>query len=172
MIAVLRSIVKMNGNNEISVLVRRQWGSDLFLWMLHDVPVTGIALLFLPGCMELPIEQKWFMWMKGSPVSFSEHILTCIFVLSHLKTLSLGLPFRCSVPGWQRSCLSWLFDSFSAAAMGHPERLDGWKGGKKILRGVQIFYSAHMDMLCDVAYTPRVKRNVQQKAFSCAEILH
>lgn len=45
------------------------------------------------------------------------------FVTAHLSTRSLRLPLSCSLPGWDRCCLSRPLDSFSAAAMGHPERL-------------------------------------------------
>lgn len=50
---------------------------------------------------------------------------------THLSTRSeFGLPLMCSPMGWGRCCLSWLFESFSAAAMGHPDKLieeEMWK---------------------------------------------
>lgn len=60
------------------------------------------------------------------------------FAFTHLNTLSLGLPLRCSLPGWERCCLSWFLDSFSAAAMGHPERLKGWRKRKINIQGEHV----------------------------------
>lgn len=44
-------------------------------------------------------------------------------VMTHLNTLSLGLPLRSSLVGGATTCLSWVLESFSAAAMGQPDRL-------------------------------------------------
>ncbi len=62
---------------------------------------------------------------------FSVPVVVSLGFRPHLRTRSeFGLPLMCSPMGWGRCCLSWVFESFSAAAMGHPDKLkeeETWK---------------------------------------------
>lgn len=52
-------------------------------------------------------------------------------MMTHLSTLSLGLTLRSSLVGGATAGLSWVLESFSAAAMGQPDRLCVCVGGQK-----------------------------------------